>query len=178
MVYDAAIGQIVLLFNESNSPETWTYNGTSWTQQHPKTSPPARILTTMAYDTATSDVVLFGGTSLNNQGLNDTWTYDGTNWTNQSPTTSPPPLSDSAVAYDAATGSVVIFGGGPPSSTPYNYSDATWLYTGVAPPPQGDATFYGSTGGLALNKPIVGMAATPDDKGYWEVASDGGIFAN
>ena len=41
----------------------------------------------------------------------------------------------------------------------------------------GDAGFYGSTGGLALNKPIVGMAATPDGGGYWLVASDGGIFA-
>ncbi len=28
-----------------------------------------------------------------------------------------------------------------------------------------------------LNKPIVGMASTPDGKGYWLVASDGGIFA-
>jgi hypothetical protein len=41
----------------------------------------------------------------------------------------------------------------------------------------GDASFYGSTGGIALAKPIVGMAATPDGKGYWLVASDGGIFA-
>jgi hypothetical protein len=24
---------------------------------------------------------------------------------------------------------------------------------------------------------VVGIAATPDGKGYWEVASDGGIFA-
>jgi hypothetical protein len=31
--------------------------------------------------------------------------------------------------------------------------------------------------GSALNKPIVGMAATPDGNGYWLVASDGGIFA-
>ena len=41
----------------------------------------------------------------------------------------------------------------------------------------GDATSYGSTASLALNKPTVGMAATADGKGYWEVASDGGIFA-
>ncbi len=40
----------------------------------------------------------------------------------------------------------------------------------------GDASFYGSTGGMQLNRPIVGMAATPDGKGYWLVASDGGIF--
>jgi hypothetical protein len=41
----------------------------------------------------------------------------------------------------------------------------------------GSAAFYGSTGSLRLNKPVVGMAATPDGKGYWLVASDGGIFA-
>jgi len=41
----------------------------------------------------------------------------------------------------------------------------------------GDAQFYGSMGGTPLNKPIVGMAATPNGQGYWEVASDGGIFS-
>ena len=40
----------------------------------------------------------------------------------------------------------------------------------------GDAKFYGSTGAIHLNQPIVGMAATPDGQGYWLVASDGGIF--
>ncbi len=37
--------------------------------------------------------------------------------------------------------------------------------------------FYGSTGALRLNKPMVGMAATTDGQGYWLVASDGGIFS-
>ena len=41
----------------------------------------------------------------------------------------------------------------------------------------GDAVFHGSTGGTTLNKPIVGMAATPSGNGYWLVASDGGVFA-
>ncbi|HEX3840380.1 MAG TPA: hypothetical protein VHU85_06295 [Acidimicrobiales bacterium] len=41
----------------------------------------------------------------------------------------------------------------------------------------GTASFFGSMGGRPLNKPIVGMAATPGGKGYWLVASDGGIFA-
>jgi len=40
----------------------------------------------------------------------------------------------------------------------------------------GDAGFYGSTGSLKLNKPIVGMVPTPHGKGYWLVASDGGVF--
>jgi len=41
----------------------------------------------------------------------------------------------------------------------------------------GSAAFFGSTGDLVLNRPIVGMAATPDRRGYWLVASDGGVFA-
>ena len=41
----------------------------------------------------------------------------------------------------------------------------------------GDAAFYGSTGAIHLNQPIVGMAATPTGQGYWLVASDGGIFS-
>jgi hypothetical protein len=40
-----------------------------------------------------------------------------------------------------------------------------------------EAQFYGSMGGAALNRPVVGIAATPDGQGYREVASDGGIFA-
>jgi hypothetical protein len=40
----------------------------------------------------------------------------------------------------------------------------------------GDARFFGSTGALHLNQPIVGMASTPSGRGYWLVASDGGMF--
>jgi hypothetical protein len=40
----------------------------------------------------------------------------------------------------------------------------------------GNAGFFGSMGGMALNKPVVGMAATSHSKGYWLVASDGGVF--
>ncbi len=32
-------------------------------------------------------------------------------------------------------------------------------------------------GGTPLNKPVVGIASTPLSPGYWEVASDGGIFS-
>jgi hypothetical protein len=42
--------------------------------------------------------------------------------------------------------------------------------------PEGDANYYGDTGNVPLNSPIVGMAATGDNGGYWLVASDGGIF--
>ena len=41
----------------------------------------------------------------------------------------------------------------------------------------GSAPFYGSMGGIPLNAPVVGVASDTLTGGYWEIASDGGIFA-
>ena len=35
---------------------------------------------------------------------------------------------------------------------------------------------FGPNGALNLNRPVVGMASTPDGNGYWLVGADGGIF--
>ncbi len=40
----------------------------------------------------------------------------------------------------------------------------------------GRTGFFGSTGGIQLNRPVVGVASSADDGGYWLVASDGGVF--
>jgi sugar lactone lactonase YvrE len=37
--------------------------------------------------------------------------------------------------------------------------------------------FYGSTGNLKLNQPVVAMTSTADGQGYWFVAKDGGVFS-
>jgi hypothetical protein len=39
-----------------------------------------------------------------------------------------------------------------------------------------NAPFFGSTGAVRLNQPIVGMEASPNGQGYRFVAADGGIF--
>jgi SpoIID/LytB domain protein len=65
-------------------------------------------------------------------------------------------------------------GGGPPSGGVGGY----WISAadgGVFS--FGNAPFYGSMGGVRLNRPVVGIAATRDAGGYWEVASDGGVFS-
>ncbi len=41
----------------------------------------------------------------------------------------------------------------------------------------GGSGFFGSTGAIVLNQPVVGMAGTADHVGYWLVAADGGVFA-
>ncbi len=46
----------------------------------------------------------------------------------------------------------------------------------AASSPSASARFHGSTGGIRLNAPVVGMSDDPATGGYWLVASDGGIF--
>jgi Big-like domain-containing protein len=41
----------------------------------------------------------------------------------------------------------------------------------------GSAQFYGSTGGLTLQRPVVGIVPTSDHAAYWLDASDGGVFS-
>ena len=41
----------------------------------------------------------------------------------------------------------------------------------------GAAQFYGSTGSLHLQRPVVGIVPTADHGGYWLNASDGGVFS-
>ena len=41
----------------------------------------------------------------------------------------------------------------------------------------GAAEFWGSTGGIRLNAPIMGMAVDDATGGYWMVGSDGGVFS-
>jgi len=141
MAYDAAAGNIVLFGGCSNNGstctylnDTWTWDGTTWTQRFPAVSPSPRV-TNMAYDPVTKNVVLFGGTNSYSAGLlGDTWTWDGVSqtWTQLSPSTSPPARLG-PLAYDPATASVVLFGGGiehPPGGGGTAYGD-TWNWNGT-----------------------------------------------
>ena len=40
-----------------------------------------------------------------------------------------------------------------------------------------NAAFFGSTGNIHLNRPIVGGLGDPATGGYWLIASDGGVLS-
>jgi len=114
--------------------------------------------------------------------------WDGATWTIQP---SPNPTATFNYAYfnsvSCIGGQYCVAGGG---YEPLGDNDQTLIESATITRPGyrfvasdggvfafGGASFNGSTGSLTLNKPIVGMASTPDGGGYWLVASDGGIFA-
>jgi hypothetical protein len=141
MAYDPAIGKLVLFGgDEINSlGDTWTYDGRSWAQQHPATSPPARAGAAMAYDPAIGKLVLYGGVGINEGSVfTDTWTYDGETWTQvglavplqqQHPTSEPAVWGYISMAYDPDLGKLFVFG--TPKANGPSARFETWTYNGT-----------------------------------------------
>jgi RHS repeat-associated protein len=122
MVYDS-VRHVVVLFGGSyytlsggvytyvQSNQTWLWNGSTWTQAHPVTSPPARAGAFMSFDASVGKSVLFGGRNAAWAAMSDTWTWDGSNWTQESPAVSPPARAYGAMVYDSALATSVLYGG-------------------------------------------------------------------
>lgn len=82
MAYDPALGRTVVfggdyLTSSKLGPnnETWLYDGSAWQQLVTADSPSPRVMAPVAYDSAQSRLVLFGGTQegFPETGLGDTW---------------------------------------------------------------------------------------------------------
>ena len=140
--YDAANGTVVLFggwvdSSHSYLGDTWTWDGTSWTQQTPPVSPLARSNAMMAYDPDTRTVVLFGGVGAATL-FQDTWSWNGVTWTPMSPAASPPALQDAGMTYDPIHHQVVLFGGQDSGGVSDPYCDSqssrcngTWTWDGT-----------------------------------------------
>lgn len=100
------------------------------------TGPSGRRYHQMAYDSARSVTVFFGG------GYpftgNDTWEWSGTQWTPRFPASVPVDRAWHAMAFDAARGRVVLQGGYDglsPLSETRLFNGTTWLTPSVQPSP-------------------------------------------
>jgi len=80
----------------------------------------------MAYDSARTSVVMFGGNN-NSSYLNETWEYDGVDWAQVTTANSPAIRDGHAMAYHSGRGRVVMFGGDDGN----NLFNDTWEYDGV-----------------------------------------------
>jgi hypothetical protein len=134
MDYDAATGQLVLFGGARASDnfsygDTWTWDGRNWMQMGPASSPSPRFGASMAYDPATSQLVLFGGFPGGfGEVDDDTWTWDGSSWRALSPPVSPPARGTASTAFDSGTGLLTLFGGFNPFG--FQLGD-TWTWDGT-----------------------------------------------
>jgi hypothetical protein len=83
MAYDPVHGQTILFGGNSAETlqpfdDTWAWNGSAWTELNPPHSPGARTSGVMAFDTAQSQVLVFGGNIAATESFgNDTWNLEG-----------------------------------------------------------------------------------------------------
>ncbi|MBL8934516.1 MAG: hypothetical protein JNM69_08175 [Archangium sp.] len=123
------VRQRVVLFGGSGQAgvlgDTWEWDGTTWTQRTPITSPPARRAHAMAWDEGRQRVIIFGGYP---NSLADTWEWDGTTWLQRMPLNPPPPSAYLGLASDTVRRHVVLFGG-QYSTGPTSFG--TWVWDGT-----------------------------------------------
>jgi Galactose oxidase, central domain len=139
----AAIGyddarQLVVLFGGQTTDnrygmllnDTWLWNGSTWTQAAPATTPPARQGAGFTSYTAGQHLVLFGG-STGHTLLGDTWIWDGSNWQEHTSAEGPSPRVWAAMTYHTHTQQAILIGGAGEGSAamPVALSD-TWTWNG------------------------------------------------
>ena len=143
LAFDAARGRMVLFGGLVGSStvlrDTWEWDGATWIQRTPATSPPARFNHAMAFDAVRGRVVLFGGRGT--FGLDDTWEWDGTTWLQRTPMTKPASRDSHAMAWDPVRKRVVLFGGSSGTGTvadTWEWDGNTWLLRApvTSPPPR------------------------------------------
>ena len=131
MAYDSVHAQMVLFGGAIGqcsaqstqiANDTWVWDGATWTQKLPDTSPSERLGAAMAFDAVRGQVVLFGGATGSSflTELGDTWLWDGSGWT-QDVQAGPPARHYHRMATDSARGQIVLFGG-----VGHQYFSDTW----------------------------------------------------
>lgn len=135
MAYDAARQRIVLFggMGTTSLPQppplfgdTWTYDGSAWTQR--AGGPSARTGHAMAYDASRQTTVLWGGGDWNGPAAATVWEWNGASWQPRNPATTPPLRHDAALAFDPTRGVVVMAAG---LTQQGQNLDDTWSWDGT-----------------------------------------------
>jgi hypothetical protein len=90
MADDPATSQMLLFGGHrqrkgTNSGATWVWTGITWTELKPAASPFGRSYGSLTYDSATQQIILFGGQGYRDVKHPDTpWVWNGTTWQNVS----------------------------------------------------------------------------------------------
>lgn len=153
MVFDQALGKIVMYGGEDVpasaaagwggevggipfAADTWTWDGSDWTEQHPAHHP-VLFVPDGTYDYARDQVLLLG---FYQSGIETTWTYDGIDWTHHAVADlkPDPPRIQTALCFDNSSESVLTFGGhndgGADLTQVWRWDGKTWTQTAAHTP--------------------------------------------
>ena len=108
----------------SGGPMPLAAANVTWTRSGSVDNPPNLSDHSVAYDSRSDRIILFGGFTTRPSA--ETWAYDANtdSWTNMTPAFSPPARSLAAMAYDSESDRVILFSGAQQGSE----IDDTWSY--------------------------------------------------
>jgi hypothetical protein len=116
----------------ATSNETWSYDGSNWTQLFPANNPGARHTFGMCADSQRGVIVLFGGADNSFASQGTTWEYSPSlnTWTQRTSGSglSPTPRRGCVMVFDSARGVSVLYGGYSGSA----FTNDTWEWNGTS----------------------------------------------
>lgn len=160
--------------------DLWEWNGSNWQSRTPNPIPSnwpsERSGFGIAFDSANSQTVLYGGSSASSD-FQDTWLWNGSTWS-QGLQTAPPGLGTrylTAMAYDAQRQRVVLFGGLNGATVKgdtweWNGASSTWSLRATSGPParHGHVMAYDDRAGQVLLFGGYSGSSYLDDMWYWD----------
>jgi hypothetical protein len=175
MAFDKG-GKRLLLFGggaaNSDPPhnDTWAWDGTTWTELHPTTTPPLGEEARMVYDPDIPGILLVSQAAAGNAGYVTTWTWTGSNWSQLKPATSVTRRFGFGMAHFTNVGDVLVGGeAGPPPTGELNdvwiFKGGTWTQLRQATKPVAGPcvmAFDADAGTLVLSPLEVGQTWTWD----------------
>lgn len=114
------------------SQETWSFDGTAWTDLTPTSGPlpTGRDWHAACWDATNQNLVVFGGRDGSNLDLGDTWTFNTVTgqWTQHTTLPAPSPRRWASMDYDPLRQQVVLYGGY--DNLGQVFSNETWAWNG------------------------------------------------
>jgi hypothetical protein len=123
--------------------DTWEFQGGTWRNVTTAVAPPSRDLSTMAFDSTSDELLLFGGSGAGARSgggagccgtLGDTWMFNGDGWHNETSAGGPSPRESAALSDYPIDEGAILFGGQGPATGPGvgmqgPYFNDTWLFS-------------------------------------------------
>jgi len=133
MIFDTALGKVVLWYSDGTESKTFLLDNSSWTALDLNPHPPGTYDAVFVYDEKRLEGVFFTG--------QETWIWKNQTWAQKSPAHSPScEMGSFNMAFDSARGVVVLFAKGQQTWT-WNGTDWTQLHPADSPPNAGRGFF-------------------------------------
>lgn len=106
--YDSLRARTIGVVQTSNGRQTWSFDGSTWSQVATTAQPQGQYGVTLTYDPTRDRVVAWAGTSPSSA---DVWEFDGSDWSRITVTLPVPrfSLSHPSIVYDPDSDSCVVF---------------------------------------------------------------------